>query len=237
MKKNTIRNLAIATGAVAVTVPAVLLARKYFPPMEKKDPEKKTILCVGDSVTFGAGVSATRKRDAWPYLLDRMLPEKYEVLNYGISGSTMVKTGDKPYSRRFLNRIDELDLDMIILMLGTNDSKPYNWDKDQFELDYAAMLERLIKNDRKIVIMIPPKAFKMEGAEEIVYDIADEPINEGVKPVVRKMAEKYRLPCIDLYAMTEEHPEYFVDGVHPNALGNMMIAEKVYKKIINQLDL
>lgn len=41
------------------------------------------------------------------------------------------------------------------------------------------------------------------------------------------MGEKHGLQVVDLYALTEEHPEYFMDGVHPNALGNQAIAEHI----------
>ena len=40
-------------------------------------------------------------------------------------------------------------------------------------------------------------------------------------------AEKV-VAVVDLYSATADHPEWFVDGVHPNADGNRAIAQAVY---------
>lgn len=45
------------------------------------------------------------------------------------------------------------------------------------------------------------------------------------------MAKTHNVPVIDLYRLTEKHPEYFEDGVHPNRPGNKVIAEYVFSQI------
>ena len=38
---------------------------------------------------------------------------------------------------------------------------------------------------------------------------------------------------IDLYSLTNNHPEWFSDGIHPNEEGNKIIANEI-AKIISQ---
>ena len=68
--------------------------------------KKRRIACIGDSITFGAGVMKTRKKDAWTCVWNRMLGHDFQVLNYGVSGATLQKEGDFPYHQvGFLKRL------------------------------------------------------------------------------------------------------------------------------------
>ena len=65
--------------------------------------ETVKIACVGDSITFGAGVK-NRGVMNYPSQLERMLKEdgklpNYEVKNFGVSARTMLYKGDHPYSK------------------------------------------------------------------------------------------------------------------------------------------
>jgi lysophospholipase L1-like esterase len=72
--------------------------------------------------------------------------------------------------------------------------------------------------------MTPPKAFPEEKTGVVAFDIQNQVIREEIRPLVFALGEKHGLKVLDLYALTEEHPEYFCDGVHPNSLGNQVIA-------------
>ena len=91
----------------------------------------KTVLCYGDSNTWGyiPGTGLRYSRDErWPGVLRRELGEGYEVIEEGFSGRTTVwddpieqhKNG-KTYLHPCLGTHQPLDL--VILMLGTNDLK------------------------------------------------------------------------------------------------------------------
>lgn len=58
--------------------------------------EKTRVACVGDSITYGAGI-ADRDRDSYPAQLASMLGDKWVVKNFGHSGATLLKNGDLPY--------------------------------------------------------------------------------------------------------------------------------------------
>ena len=85
------------------------------------------IVAVGDSITEGY-CSSDNKKMAWPAQLMDMLwdNDKYEVINLGLGGRTMMKKGDLPYwNEPFYQKALTSEADVVVLMLGTNDSKFY----------------------------------------------------------------------------------------------------------------
>ena len=55
--------------------------------------EKIRIACVGDSITYGAGIK-DRQNFNYPLVLGKSLGERFDVRNFGVSGATMLKNGD-----------------------------------------------------------------------------------------------------------------------------------------------
>ena len=190
---------------------------------------KKRILCIGDSITFGAGVVPMRWRDSYPAILQQKLGHEYQVLNYGISGATMQLSSDKPYSQIFMDAAEKTEPEICILMLGTNDSKPYNWNPESFTKDMAKRVVRIqdFPSAPKIILAIPPAAF----GNPIAYGINDDIIREQIRPILMEYGKAKQLQVIDLYQETKAHPEWFTDGVHPNREGNQRIAEIAYRKL------
>lgn len=195
-------------------------------------PNKKYIACLGDSITFGSGVIRTRDTDSYPAQLQRFVGDSWQVLNYGLSGRTLLDQGDHPYRKEnFYSISKQVPAHIYILMLGTNDSKPYNWKGKE---EYSTQLVNLIQEYQSlpqqptVVVMQPPKAFPQGKDKPIVYDIQDDIIYDEIKPCITQAIQQTKAHYIDLYSLTEEHPEYFQDGVHPNAYGNNKIAIAVY---------
>lgn len=211
----------------------VLLMARMLAHPERADKSRRRIVCLGDSITFGAGVPQTRKTAAWPAVWEKNLGKDFQVLNYGVSGATLQQEGDFPYSKvGYLKRLEKARPELIVLMLGTNDSKPYNWSEERFAREYGELVRELkdMPWPHRLVLMTPPKAFPEEKTGVIGFDIENEPICDKIRPLILSLGEKVGVQVIDLYALTEEHPEYFVDGVHPNELGNRVIAEHLVKK-------
>src|SRR6187399_1450124 len=101
------------------------------------EPRKPThIACVGDSITAGAGASVATKN--YPSQLQVLLGNSVQVKNFGNSGSTMLSDGfgDKPYIKQaeytgatdFVSNAGATAVVSVVIILGANDSKPYNWD-------------------------------------------------------------------------------------------------------------
>jgi len=79
------------------------------------------IACVGDSITYGAGIKG-RVTKSYPAQLQELLGATYNVGNFGVSGRTLLKKGDKPYweNKAYKNALD-FKPDIVIIKLGTND--------------------------------------------------------------------------------------------------------------------
>lgn len=212
----------------------LLLCKILLTHPEQADMGKRRVACIGDSITFGAGVFKTRDVDSWTVLWQKQMGDAFQVLNYGVSGATLQKEGDFPYQKHgFMGRLKKASPEMIVLMLGTNDSKPYNWDKDRFAQEYEELVSELVAFSwpHRTVLMVPPKAFPENKLELVAFDINDSVIHDSIRPLIISFGEKYALPVIDLYELTESHPEYFDDGVHPNIPGNRAIADCIFKTL------
>ena len=149
-----------ALGIGALAGAGVYLALRRVPRTDKPESGERTIVCIGDSITYGAGVKRTRRSDAWPYVLNRRLGGDCCVLNYGVSGATARDDGDFPYrGHGYLPEAEKAGAELALLMLGTNDSKPYNWDKDGYERDILLLIGELRICCGQLVLLLPPKAF------------------------------------------------------------------------------
>ena len=148
IKNNKKLQLLIIVGAVlAVTAVVGVLVGTYctgwsgFHFYDKPQDGDVKIACVGDSITYGFGVNNWGKNN-YPKQLDTLLGEGYCVNNYGHSGATAQADGDQPYySYSEYEKSVEFDADILILMMGTNDSKPYNWvDEATFKAEYIKLI-------------------------------------------------------------------------------------------------
>jgi lysophospholipase L1-like esterase len=113
-------------------------------------------------------------------------------------------------------------------MLGTNDAKSFNWNKERFEKQYKEFVSVYVnlENRPEVILMSPPHCFPVSEGGPIAFEIKENNI-ESIAEFLRDFADKKGYKLIDLYDHTKEHPEWFMDGVHPNEKGNMAIAEKI----------
>ena len=79
----------------------------------------------------------------------------------------------------------------------------------------------------QIYLMTPVTVYVVEGQETVNFDINADNLDQAAQ-IVSEIAEELDLPLIDIHALTAGHPEWFADGVHPNAQGNAAIAQAVY---------
>ncbi len=184
------------------------------------------VACIGNSITYGSGIK-DKPRDSYPAQLARMLGHKYYVRNYGYSGRTMLQKGDHPFMSepRFMEAI-KWKPDIVIIMLGTNDSKPRNWKyKDDFEKDYLKMVTSFdtLFSHPEIYAVAPVPAFSNN------YTISPDVVKNEVYPLVKKVAEEKDLRFIDLYTPMLDKGNMFPDGIHPDAAGSGEMAKVIYE--------
>ena len=90
----------------------------------------KTIVCYGDSNTYGYKPYHKRYNKAYPEILESILGEKYRVYNEGLNGRTSIYN-DPDSNRIGINNVEETlikyhHIDYLVFMLGTNDLKVGN---------------------------------------------------------------------------------------------------------------
>ena len=186
------------------------------------------IACVGDSITFGAGVE-NREVNAYPQVLGRLLGERATVANFGRSGATLLKQGDFPYwEREQFKEATEFQPRIVIIKLGTNDSKPQNW---KFSQQFPTDLEAMIAHFRSLQSAPVVYLCKPVPVPKTAYGISEAIVGGEVIPHVEAVARKTRCRLIDLYTPLSKMPENIPDGVHPNAAGARVMAETVYQAI------
>ena len=217
MYKKTVQLLALVTCLGFMNAVRAADDAKPYDTFGKREAIR--MVCLGDSITqAGAYVSA----------LQTALGKQWEVTNLGNSGATLLKKGDKPYSRlpQFAQAI-QFKPDVVTIMLGTNDSKPGNWsNKAEFEADYKSMIDDLKKANRKVVIYccVPPPA----GGNK--WSINGTVIKDEVGPLVRKVAKDTGCYVIDLQEpLTGKN--VIPDGVHPNVDGHKLMAASIYQAL------
>ena len=206
---------------------------------------------LGDSITYGAGVSGPDK--IFHAILQRETGIA-EVRNYGIGSTRYAVQKGTDYRPKdtwadtlsFCERFDKMDddADMIVVFGGTNDyghgDAPLGCMGDRTpDTFYGAchyLYSGLIKKyiGKPIVIMTPTHRVNETS------NVAERPVAFGTLKqyvdIIREVAEFYSLPVLDLYAVSGLQPEvpeiremYMPDGLHPNDKGHIIIADKLRK--------
>ncbi len=186
------------------------------------------VACIGNSITYGAGIK-NRDSLSYPAQMGRILGEKWVVQNFGISGATLLKKGDKPYWKQpRLSDAMAFAPDVVVIKLGTNDSKPQNWKfKDEYVSDYLKLVDTLqaMPLHPVIFVCLPVPAYASK------WGISDSIINVDVIPMVKSVAKQRKLKVIDLNTVLQNHAELFPDKIHPNAEGAGLMAEKIASEL------
>ncbi len=215
----SLNRLAIVSST-NVTMPVVAFGYCSAQPAEISD---KKIACIGNSITAGAGLQ-NAYLESWPIQLRTLLGAGYYSENLGVSGTTMMKTGDSPWwNQHQYSATLNLKPDEILISLGTNDSKTYQWNAVNFKRDYLALIDSFskISSHPKFHILTSAKAYSA------IYSINDSTILNGIIPILKEISSERKIPIIDTYSATLNMSSYFPDGVHPNAAGAQIFATHV----------
>ncbi|HEY0760407.1 MAG TPA: GDSL-type esterase/lipase family protein [Acidisarcina sp.] len=184
------------------------------------------VACVGDSITAGAGI-AIAAVFSYPAQLQRALGTGWNVTNFGVNGATLLRSGDIPYQRQdaFAAAL-RMKPDVVVIMLGTNDSKPKNWrGDDQFVVDYIDLIEKFELLASKIYLCLP--APSVGGGN---YAVSPATIVEEL-PLIRELASSRHLGLVDVHSAFAGKEVLFSDRVHPTREGAGVIARTVYQAV------
>jgi len=189
--------------------------------------KKIKVACVGDSITEGYGL-ACQSKTGYPVVLDSILGANYSVLNSGRSATTLQKKGDFPYwiCKEFSN-VFVFEPDIIIITLGTNDTKPQNWHTDLYEKDYQALIDtfKTLSSHPAIFLCLPVPVF------QTTWGINDSMVVHGVIPIIKRLANANNLTVIDLYHPMQSQGSNFPDNIHPNEKAVKVMAEIIAREL------
>ncbi len=201
-------------------------------------PDHMVIACVGNSITYGRMLASS---DKYPFLLGRNLGPDHAVHNFGVSGRYVRRdglVGGSYWMEDAFRQVFAVHPTLILVMLGTNDSKEAHWaGRDTFTQDYEALIDTLatIECNPEIIIVLPIPALEEHSYTE--HKIRPAYVDTIVS-IQREFAQERGLPIIDAYSPFMGKPEYYQDndGVHPNEKGSSALADIVYEGILDHYE-
>jgi acyl-CoA thioesterase-1 len=172
----------------------------------------RVIAALGDSLTAGLGVAPD---EAWPALLEARLQQEgfpYRVVNAGVSGDT---------SAGGLARLDWVlrnDPEIVIVALGANDGlrgQPIT----ALRGNLRAIVDRLKK--RKVKVLLAGMRLPPNYGAAYTRDFA---------AVFVDVARQSGVPLVPflLDGVAANASLNLTDGIHPNAAGHRIIAERLW---------
>lgn len=169
----------------------------------------------------------------YPAQLQKKLGNGYIVKNFGIGGRTMLQKGDYPYMKEQAWKDAQGFLpDIVVIKLGTNDSKPKNWQYgSEFATDMQHMLDTLkaLPTHPRIIMATPIPALNSTGT------ISQEALTAEICPLIKKMAKDNKCELIDFQTLFQTTEGMMSgDGIHPTTKGAGQMAEIVFQAIMNQ---
>ena len=189
------------------------------------------IACVGDSITYGYACS-NQATQSYPAQLQKLLGDGYIIRNFGVNSATMLKNGNKPYWKQSAySESMSSEPDIVLLMLGTNDSKTVNWSshRDEFLQDMEEMIAgyQNLPSHPTVYVGISPRLTVDE-----VMDLVNPVIVDEIVPLQRQAATEMDCPILDIQALSQTMSDSeFKDKVHPTDIGYQKIANYIYGEL------
>lgn len=181
--------------------------------------EPVRVACVGNSITYGAFIP-NREQNSYPAQLQAYLGSGYEVRNFGVSGRTLLTKGDYPYVQTAEYKQSlEYRPDVVLIKLGTNDSKPQNFKHiDEFSDNYRSLIRayQALPSRPRIILLTPVRCFLPPGSE-----IDSARIAGVIHPKVEALAWENGLEIINLANLYGNVWEQHIlpDKLHPSSIG------------------
>lgn len=213
-------------------------------------PDAIRVACIGNSITEGFGIDMCGAY-GYPAELQKILGKDYWVKNFGVSSRTMLNKGDYPYMNELAwQDAQAFKPDVVLIKLGTNDSKPENW---QYGAEFRQDLEQMILTLRPDLAQpVGKKAKKVKKAKNAVpqpvkpkiylctpipafkptWNISDAVITNEIIPIQQEVVKKYGLEVIDLHTLyANDGDKMLDDGIHPDGKGAHRLAEIIANEL------
>ncbi len=201
----------------------------------------KTVLCFGDSITWGYdprdGIRFSFE-DRWPRLLEAALEGRARIVEEALNGRTVATEEPSRPNRNGLAMLPPLleahaPLDVVVFMLGTNDSAPsYGLTAGKIAFDCVALIRAVgasLAGPRgtipKIVLIAPPPLGSL-SAEMALFYSGGQTASRGLASAYRIIAERFDIAFLDAGEVTKVST---ADGVHLDRDGQHALGQAVGK--------
>ena len=205
----------------------------------------KRILCYGDSNTWGSDPLSGERLDdqtRWTRILAKALGPDYEVIEEGLCGRTTVWEdpieGYKNGSTYLLPCLEtHRPLDLVVIMLGTNDLKK-RFSLTAYDIAQGAgVLVTAVQKSSAgreakappVLLMAPPPVSKMSDYDEMFEDAYEKSKKLGER--FRQVAQELGCAFLDTSSVIVSSK---VDGIHFDPPEHAKLGQAV-SKIINEL--
>ncbi|MBU4245821.1 MAG: SGNH/GDSL hydrolase family protein [Nanoarchaeota archaeon] len=211
----------------------------YFSDADSVDFEEKReaidVICVGDSITGWNNIRMEKLRTysgpfpTYPQFLQEKLSEILGVADYGISGA--LSRDELVYVKDALTRFPNAQY--VVLGFGTNDMGQ--------ESDLESTSEEIINNYNKVIQVIS------ERAKPILINVPY--LNESMTPRefiaeskkrrdyhnqrLKRYCDSKNIYLVDICSVLND--DCFSDAVHPNEKGARLIANELYKLLVEKV--
>jgi lysophospholipase L1-like esterase/pimeloyl-ACP methyl ester carboxylesterase len=189
--------------------------------------QRVKIACLGASICAGARLQHP-ETESYPAQLGKLLGPGFEVTNYGVSSTTLLKKGDHPYWNTPQYKAALASQPNIVLIdLGGNDSKLINRiHLDEYESDYHDMIRafRALPSHPRILLLQPIVSFVQDTTQ-----IWDAVITKQILPKVRQVAYDENIELVNLNALLIGKPGLMPDGIHPELTGTTLLAKTLFE--------
>jgi len=188
------------------------------------------LICIGDSLTFGFGVSRGQR---WTTRVQELTGA--QVLNEGINGDT---TGGMLCRLSGLLRSERLSETVIMIMGGANDIF-YSGTSQHARANIAAMAQQTLASGAcPLIGIVPPISADFcpeQWSEAVDFAAAEKELAEYCA-WLRNFCTAFGIEYADLAvpltdAAGAPKRALFSDGLHPTAEGHELIARALAKKI------
>jgi lysophospholipase L1-like esterase len=187
------------------------------------------VACIGDSITEGRGGP-----NSYPAQLQKILGSKYQVGNFGRTSATVLPGPLQYHKLPECQAAMDFRPDVVLVMLGTNDSPGLNWieRRDRFRAAYQGITNgfRALRGSPKIVVMLPPPIFFG------TTDWRPKNLQDEILPIERSIASVDGHRLFDANALFEGKAESFPDRLHPSNLGFKILAQAVASEVFGVED-